>query len=78
MASVGDISQITLPGGNTYDIKDAVARASINGIFVIAWNGNGTATANKVPAGVVAGSVTGTLAASANTLGKFYLVKSAT
>lgn len=78
MASVGDISQITLPGGNTYDIKDAVARASINGIFVIAWNGTGTATANKVPAGVVAGTVTGTLAASADTLGKFYLVKSAT
>lgn len=76
MAVVGDISQITLPGGNTYDIKDSVARAAINGIFVIAWNGTGTATASNVPAGVTAGSVTGTLAASEDTLGKFYLVKS--
>ena len=76
MAVVGDISQITLPGGNTYDIKDATARAAINGVFVIAWNGTGTATAGNVPAGVTAGSVTGTLAASADTLGKFYLVKS--
>lgn len=76
MAVVGDISQITLPGGNTYDIKDSVARSAINGVFVIAWNGTGTATAANVPAGVVAGTVTGTLAASSNTLGKFYLVKS--
>lgn len=76
MAVVGDISQITLPGGNTYDIKDSVARSAINGIFVIAWNGTGTATAANVPAGVVAGTVTGTLAAGPSTLGKFYLVKS--
>ena len=73
---MADLSKITLPSGDTYDIKDAVARAAINGIFVIAWNGTGTATANKVPKDVVAGSVTGTLAASADTLGKFYLVKS--
>lgn len=76
MAVVGDISQITLPGGNTYNIKDLGARSAINGIFVIAWNGTGTATAANVPAGVVAGTVTGTLAASSSTLGKFYLVKS--
>ncbi len=76
MAVVGDISQITLPGGNTYNIKDATARSAINGVFVIAWNGTGTAVAANVPAGVVAGTVTGTLTASASTLGKFYLVKS--
>lgn len=76
MAVVGDISQITLPGGNTYDIKDATARASINGIFVIAWNGTGTAVANKVPKGVTAGTVSGALEADESTLGKFYLVKS--
>lgn len=73
---MGDISQITLPGGNTYDIKDRVARAAINGIFVIAWNGTGTAVASQVPKGVTAGTVPGALEADESTLGKFYLVKS--
>lgn len=73
---MADISKITLPSGDTYNIKDEVARAAINGIFVIAWNGTGTATAANIPAGVTAGTVTGTLAAGTTTLGKFYLVKS--
>lgn len=30
-----DISKITLPSGNTYDIKDAVARSAIGGAIVI-------------------------------------------
>lgn len=85
MAVVGDISQITLPSGNTYNIKDAVARAAINGIFVIAWKGDSDPSSAeakaKIPAGVKVkygtnAERTGTLVASADTLGKFYLVKS--
>lgn len=82
---MADISRITLPSGTTYEIKDAVARAGINGIFVIAWNGTSTPIVDNIPAGVVVRysntNYTGTLAAGPNantgetTLGKFYLVK---
>lgn len=77
---MADISKITLPSGNTYDIKDAVARQMISGgvSFIIAWNGTGTPDASKIPAGVVAGGVTGTLAADSAEAGAFYLVKSDT
>lgn len=36
---MADVSQITLPSGDTYDIKDAVARQAISGGigFVIVW-----------------------------------------
>ena len=74
-----DISKIRLPGSNTdYDIKDAVARQMISGgvSFIIAWDGTGTLTAANLPAGVVAGGVTGTLAADDAEAGAFYLVKS--
>ena len=76
---MADISKITLPSGNTYEIKDAVAREMISGgvSFVIAWDGTGTADATKVPKGVKAGSVTGTLEADDAEAGAFYLVKSA-
>lgn len=72
------ISQITLPNGSTYDIKDATARAALANInsfeYVICssaattpsgveWDNNGT-------------TVTGSLAASAETKGKMYLVPS--
>ena len=74
-----DISKITLPSGQTYNLKDEVARNFINGgSFIVAWNGTGTATAANIPAGVKAGSVTGTLAAADATPGAFYLVKSST
>lgn len=84
MAIAGDISQITLPSGSTYNIKDAAARAAINGTFVIAWNGASTPTVANIPAGVKvtynSTEYTGTLAANdtsgTSTLGKFYLVKS--
>lgn len=36
MASIGDISKITLPGGNEYDIKDATAREDLDGKVAIA------------------------------------------
>ena len=84
-----EISQIKMPNNVTYDIKDAVARQSIagNGTFVIAWAGTSdpsTAAAQAlIPAGVKVkfgsnAERTGTLAASADTLKKFYLVKSST
>ena len=76
---MADISKITLPSGTTYNIKDEVARNFINGgSFIVAWNGTGTATAANIPAGVKAGSVTGTLAATDAVPGAFYLVKSST
>ena len=83
---MADISQIKLPDGNTYDIKDSIARSLINGIFVLAWNGNAAPTVANIPAGVKvvynSTTYTGTLAANANTntstLGKIYLVKSST
>lgn len=38
---MADISKIKMPSGNTYDIKDAVARQAIAGgvSFIVAWNG---------------------------------------
>lgn len=77
---MADISQITLPSGDTFNIKDSAARAAINGIFVIAWNGTAAPAVASVPKDVVIkynnNTYTGTMAASADTLGKFYLVKS--
>ena len=83
---MADISQIKLPDGNTYDIKDTTARSLINGIFVLAWNGAAAPTIANIPAGVKviynSTTYTGTLAANNNantsTLGKIYLVKSST
>lgn len=80
-----DISKVRLPGSNqTYDIKDAVARQAIAGgiSYVIAWKGDSTPVVANIPAGVVVTyngtTYTGTLAASATTLGAFYLVRSST
>ncbi len=77
---MAEISKITLPSGNTYDIKDATAREMISGgvSFIVAWDGTGTPVAGNIPKGVVAGGVTGTLEASAAQAGAFYLVKSST
>lgn len=81
---MAEISKITLPSGNTYDLKDAVAREMIAGgiTFIVAWNGASTPVAANIPAGVVVTyndtTYTGTLAASAAQAGAFYLVKSST
>ena len=81
---MADISKITLPSGNTYNIKDAVAREAIAGgvSFIIAWSGNTTPVPANIPAGVVVTyngtNYTGTLAANAAQPGAFYLVKSST
>lgn len=81
---MAEISKITLPSGNTYDIKDATARQMIAGgvSFIIAWNGTSTPTVANIPAGVTVTynetDYTGTLAANDAQTGAFYLVKSAT
>lgn len=81
---MADISKITLPSGNTYDIKDAVARAAIAGgvSFIIAWDGTSTPVVADIPAGVVVKynnvDYTGTLSADDAVVGAFYLIKSAT
>ena len=79
-----DISQIKLPSGNVYDIKDAVARQAIAGGLskIISWKGNATPVVADIPAGVVVSyggsSYTGTLAASSADASAFYLVYSST
>ena len=81
---MAEISKITLPSGNTYDIKDATAREMISGgvSFVIAWDGSSAPTVANMPAGVVVKyngtSYTGTLDADDAEAGAFYLVKSST
>ena len=77
---MAEISKITLPSGNTYEIKDATARQMISGgvSFIVAWNGTDTPVAANIPKGVKAGSVTGTLEAADAQAGAFYLVKSST
>ncbi len=79
---MADISKITLPSGNTYDIKDAVARQRFSGgiSFIIAWDGTSAPVVADIPAGVVVTyndtDYTGTLATGDAEPGSFYLVKS--
>ena len=83
---MAEISKITLPSGNTYDIKDAGARdliSQLTGIsFIVAWNGSSTPVVANIPAGVVVTyndtDYTGTLAANSASAGAFYLVYSTT
>lgn len=79
---MAEISKITLPSGNTYDIKDATARELIAGglSFNIVWDGTSAPVVANIPAGVVVTyngtDYTGTMAASSADAGTFYLVKS--
>jgi len=81
---MADISKITLPSGNTYDIKDATARQMISGgvSFIIAWDGTSTPVVADIPAGVTVTyndtDYTGTKTADSAQAGAFYLVKSST
>lgn len=89
---MAEISRITLPSGNTYDIKDATARQMISGgvSFIVAWDGTSTPVPANIPAGVKvtygdpAVEYTGTLTAETEgadphaQAGAFYLVKSST
>lgn len=78
---MADISKITLPSGNTYDIKDAVARQAIAGgvSFIVAWSGSTTPVVADIPAGVVVTyndtDYTGEKTAASAEAGAFYLVK---
>lgn len=79
---MAEISKITLPSGNTYDIKDATARELIAGgiSFNVVWDGTSTPVVANIPAGVVVTyngtDYMGTMAASSAGAGTFYLVKS--
>ena len=91
---MADISKIKLPSGNEYDIKDAVAREMISGgiSFIISWTATDYASTSApsvaklatIPTGAEvaynngASTATGTLAASADTKAKFYLIYSKT
>lgn len=89
---MAEISKITLPSGNTYDLKDAVARQMISGgvSFIVAWDGTSAPVVANIPAGVVVTynetDYTGTLTAETSgdgegpyaQAGAFYLVKSST
>ena len=78
------ISQIQLPSGNVYEIKDAEARRLIAGgvTFIVAWDGSSAPDVSKIPAGVVvyynSTAYTGTLTTAAAQSGAFYLVRSST
>lgn len=77
-----DISKITLPSGNSYDIKDTTARQMISGgiSYIIAWDGTSTPVVGDIPAGVKVKyngtTYTGILSADSAEAGAFYLVKS--
>ena len=79
-----DISRITLPSGNTYELKDAVARQAIAGGMskIIAWNGTSVPVVANIPAGVTVNyngtDYTGTLAVADADATGFYFVYSAT
>jgi len=80
------ISQIQLPSGGSYEIKDAWARNAIGQIvsikFIVAWNGTGTPDTSKLPDIITirVGSVDypGQLTPTAADKGAFYLVYSQT
>lgn len=79
---MAEISKITLPSGNTYDIKDAIAREMIAGsvTYNVGWDGTGVPDVTKIPAGVVVTyngtDYTGTMSAENAQPGEFVLVKS--
>ena len=74
-----NLTQIELPSGSTYDLVDQGARdliAAINNWEYVVLSSS--SSASEIPAGVVIGSTTGTLAASADTMYKIYLVPAQT
>ena len=79
---MAEISRIKLPSGNSYEIKDAVARQMISGgvSFIIAWDGTDAPVVANIPEGVIvkynSTNYTGTLTADSAEAGAFYLVKS--
>ena len=78
---MADISKITLPSGNSYNIKDAYARQLLAGglQFNVCWDGSAAPVVANIPAGVTVTynntEYTGTKAASTAEPMTFYLVK---
>lgn len=78
------ISSITLPSGNTYELKDAYARQLLAGglQYIVCWDGASAPVVANIPAGVVVTyndtNYTGTKAASTAEPLAFYLVHSST
>lgn len=72
------ISSITLPSGNTYDLKDAAAREAIAGLtgFELIICTSAANTPKDVTWESGGTTITGTLEASADTKGAIYLVPS--
>ena len=72
------ISQITLPDGHTYDIKDAYARQLAESLAAGSLAFIKSTAANTTPEGVTwnnsGTTVTGSLPANASNKGKIYLV----
>lgn len=75
---MADISRITLPSGNSYDIKDTVARqmASAGVSFTLCTDASNTPKDVTWEDGST--TITGTLVASSSTTGIFYLVPATT
>lgn len=75
------ISSITLPSGNTYELKDAYARQLLAGglQYIVCWDGTSTPVVANIPVGVIVTynnvDYTGTKAASTAEPLAFYLVK---
>ena len=72
------ISQITLPDGNTYDLKDLEARGLISQLSAGTLAFVKSTAANKTPYGVTwndgTSDIVGSLVAASGTQGKIYLV----
>lgn len=75
---MAEISRITLPTGTTYDIKDAAAREMISAGVTFVVSTEAANTPKDVVWSTGTTTVTGTLVASVNTKGSFYLVPATT
>ena len=52
---MADISKIVIPGGESYDLKDAEARESLSGLPIKAGTGTGAVVIGKEAASLAAG-----------------------
>lgn len=73
-----ELSKITLPTGTTYDFKDTVAREMASNAVNFVLCTSAATTPKDVTYTSGSTTVTGTLVASAETKGKFYLVPAST
>ena len=73
-----EISKIVLPGGTSYDIKDATAREMAAAGVTFVLSTDAASTPKDVTWDDSGTTITGTLIASSSTSGKFYLVPTTT